>query len=215
MKTIRIKIYKFTELNPNAQEVAIQKQREDLDFQYIWDEARETVEKFNNIFGVTESNRNWLEFRTSNIENNFLALSGLRLRKYIINNFWGDLFTRKFYNSFGDNKVVRHPCVKNNFYNMDKGARVNSSNFYYSRIQFNTDCPLTGVTYDLDILEPIYDFLLKPDNSNFEDLLNQCFASLKKSIDNEIEYQESDEAIREYLKEQDLNYTKDGNEYFG
>lgn len=214
MKTVRIKIYKFNELTESAKSTVIERERENLDFDYIYAEAYNTVKEFNRIFNVKEGSRSWLNFSLSHIDDDILSLSGLRLHKYLINNFWDGLYKRKFYNSFGDNKVIKHPCVKNNFYDVTKGARVSSSNFYYSRIQFENSCVLTGVCYDDDILKPIYDFLSRPDSRDFAQLINECFQSLENSIENEKDYLQSDKNLIKQIEEADRDYTKDGNEFF-
>lgn len=92
-------------------------------------------------------------------------------------------------------------------------------NFYYSRIQKENCCILTGMCYDDDFLKPIYDFVYNfrefpsANYQTFEDLIQYCFDSLKSSIESEIEYRESREAIEEEIQENCMEFTEDGNEF--
>lgn len=219
MKTIKIKLFKFEELSEEAQKTAISNFSPNVDNSYIYDDAYQTVKKFNDLFNICEGSRSWLDFRINHIEDNILNLKGLRLRKWLINNFGEQLCKGKFYASIGDNKVIKHPCIKTNFYNLAKGARVASSNFYYSRIQKTKSCVFTGVCYDDSILKPIYNFIdnFKTFPSNeyqtFEDLIIYCFDSLRKDIQNECEYLTSEESIKETLISNEYDFTEEGEIY--
>jgi len=218
MKTVEITLYKFEELSKEAKSKAIDHHRCTEDNSHIYDEAYETVKKFHEIFGTSEGSRSWLDINT-NFETDITELAGLRLRTYLINNFGYALFTPKYKSHFGDNKVIKHPRVKTNFYDMSKGARVNSSNMYYSAIQKDNCCVLTGVCYDDSLLQPIYDFIeykLTPEANKHEDIVSlfeECFASLEKDIENEVEAQNSEEYITEYLEDQEQDFTEEGSIY--
>ena len=96
MKTVKTKIYSFNELTEEAQQNAINQYRNDfLNHDFIYDDAYKTVEKFNELFGLKEGQSSWLNFST-NFENNIEDLKGLRLQKYILNNYGNDLFKRKY-----------------------------------------------------------------------------------------------------------------------
>lgn len=217
MKTIEIQVYSFNELSQKAKEVAINNYRsKGVETDFIYDDAYQTIKKANELFNISEGRNNWLDFSLNNIDDNILELKGLRLRTYLINNFGDQLYKRKFYTSIGDNKIINHPCIKVNKYDMNKGARVSSSNFYYSRIQKTNSCVLTGVCYDDDFLQPIYNFIDNyknfPSNKyqTFEYLIEYCFDSLKKSIDNEVDFRNSDEAISEDLEANNYQFLESG-----
>lgn len=214
METIQINLYSFEELSEDAKKIALKNYEPFTDF--IYDDAYESVKKFNELFGLKEGSRSWLDYNFWDYDDNQKELKGLRLRKYILNNFGHGLYGRKFYNSIGNNRIINHPCIKINYYDMSKGAIVNLSNFYYSRIQFDTSCVLTGVCYDDDLLKPIYDFIAYKDAKNMDhwtlkDIFDDCFASLNKSIESEVEYRNSDEAKIEDM--QDYKFTENGKEY--
>lgn len=195
MKTIRIKIYQFDELSEQAKQKAIQDyRRNEVYTDYIYDDAYESVKKFHDIFGTKEGGTSWLYIRTGHIDDNILQLKGVRLRTYIINNFWSQLYKPK------------------TFYKGDKKRK--------SKITLDSCCILTGVCYDLDLLNPIYDFIERYKQKSdyysymdFDRLLQDCINSLEKSIQSEVDYRYSDEGITEELENNGRNYTKDGIEF--
>ena len=100
---------------------------------------------------------------------------------------------------------------KTNFYDMSKGARVSSSNFIYSNIQFDNCCTLTGVCYDNDILQPVYDFLERPNlSTTFEDLIQEIESAISKTFDNTEEWLNSDEFIRDEIEANEYEFKADG-----
>lgn len=210
MKTIQINLYSFNELNDKAKQKAINNYRNNNYSQYYFDEIIESVKKLANILNL-EFGREYTDIRTSHIDDNILELSGVRLYKYIINNYYNDLFKPKYLGCIGDNRVIKHRMSKTNFYNMDKGAIVSSSNFIYSNIQFSNSCTLTGVCYDDDILEPIYNFLKKPLNDvSFQDLINDIESSIQKCFDDTEQYINSDDFIIDEIEANEYTFESDG-----
>lgn len=221
MKTIELTLFKFSELSESAKETAIQEYANDCqhDIQFIYDDAHKTVTEFVELFGLKGGSRSWLDFNTNNIDDYIVSLKGLRLRKYLINNYWDKLYQGKFRASIGDNKVIKHRNIKTNYYDMSKGALVSSSNFYYSTIFFECSCPLTGMCYDMDILDPILNIInnYNPkihENMDFEDIINECSSSIRKTLKDEEEYIQSEEYIKELLSDNsDEIFYEDGTKY--
>lgn len=210
MRTIRTKVYKFNELNEAAKEKAVRNyiNNGNIDSSYIYDEAHETVKSFHNVFGTREDSRSWLECDCSRIGDDILSLKGLRLRTYIINNFWDDLFKGKYFSLWSK------PEKSYKYYK--EGYPV--LKYRYSKVIFDNTC--TGVCYDMSLLQPIYDFLKykdKPDYysyMDFETLMNDCFSSLEKDIESEIDYQSSFEAVKEQIEANEYEFTQDGRMFF-
>lgn len=76
-------------------------------------------------------------------------------------------------------------------------------------------CPLTGVCYDCDVLDPLFEYYYnwaRPEyrDLTFRDVMERCYDSLFKSVQEEYEYSASDEAVREYLSDQDDYYYENG-----
>lgn len=215
-RTIRTKVYRFEELSKEAQQKAIDNYRNDgIETDHIYDEMHETVKAFNDLFGTEEGRNSWLDVRTGHIDDNICQLKGLRLRTYIINNFWSSLYKGRYYSVKGE-ITKRHPRIKKEWLPHSKKYFY----AYYSAVQFTNDCPLTGVCYDHSILQPVYDLIERykenqryHDILTFEELMTECFYKARKAIEDEEEYLNSDEAIRELLEGQDDEYTKDGKRF--
>jgi len=207
MRTIRIKVYKFDELSDKAKQKAIDHYRNNwLDTGYIYDEAHNTVKAFHDVFGTEAGRDSWLDIRTGHIDDSIMELSGQRLATYIWNNYKTSLYKGKYYN-LNSKKQIKHPRVKSKWY-----ERTNQwGNYYYSAITLEHSCPLTGWCYDDDILDPIFNFLDKPDSRTFEELLNDCLRSLDKSLKREEDYLYTDESITENIETNEYEYTIDGN----
>jgi hypothetical protein len=216
MKTIRIKIYEFNELSEAAKQTAIENYKNNnLSFDFIYSDAENTVEAFCDAFNVKTGRNSWLDCNTSNIEDNILNLTGLRLRKYLLNNFGSILYKRKYLKT-GENldsrptKYHRMQKITEIQRGLDKGKFYIT---YYSNLfVVSNDCNLTGMCYDNDMMGPMYDFLeLRTfDSTNFEDLLNSCFYEMKRTLENEEEYMYSDEYISEEIENNDWQFTENG-----
>ena len=87
----------------------------------------------------------------------------------------------------------------------------------------NNNCPLTGVCYDQDILDPIIRYYKTwnsyPEDFSWPDLMRQCYDNFFKSWHEEYEYWADDEsALREELHNnqyEDRLYYKNGDVYVG
>jgi hypothetical protein len=208
MQTKRVKVYSFTELSEQAKQTAIQNHRQHLDTSYIYEDAHGSVKAFHNIFNTKEGRDNWLDIRTGHIDDNILQISGTRLLSYLWNNYGKDLYKGKYYN-VKSNYPLKHRRVESTTY-----KNGNTHNAYRSAVQLEHSCVLTGICYDDSLLNPIYKFLDEftpaDTTTTFEDLITDCFHNLKKDIETEEEYLNSDECITEELLEQDNEFLADG-----
>lgn len=211
-RTIRTKIYKFAELNSEAQQKAINTLRNSdvISSEYIYNEAHKTVKKFNDIFNLKEGRNSWLDFNTNNIDDNILELKGLRLHKYILNNYSISLYKGKYFSLWSK--------TEKSFKHYKEGyPTLKSRN---SKVIFNNECVLTGYCYDLDLLQPIYDFIERYkllagyySTITLNDLITSCFESLDKSLKNEEEYLYSEENINEYIDSNEVEFLINGKQY--
>lgn len=210
MRTIRTKVYKFEELSNEAKAVAIENYRNNgnNDYDYIWNDAENTVKEFVKLFDISIGHRSWLEFN-SNMTDEVDDLSGLRLQKWLYNNLYNKLFKNAYLRNFDGHK--KHKNITNQVANNTKKEYCS----YYSSWKVDNSCVLTGVCYDDDILAPIYDFLKlrKFDNTTLLDLISECYSNLRNSIESEIEYNDSDDNIEEELIENDYEFTINGNRF--
>ena len=215
MRTIRTKIYNFSELSKEAQQNAFENYRNNyLTFDFIYSDAESTVKAFCDAFGVKSGSRSWLDCNTSNIDEDVLQLTGLRLRKYILNNFGSTLYKRKYLKSGGNSKDLKP------FHRMRKQTEIKSGpnkglfySAYYSNIcKVANNCNLTGMCYDDDMMGPIYDFLeLRTfDETNLQDLFNECFDAIRTTLQKEESYMYTDEYISEEIEANGYEFTEEG-----
>lgn len=221
MKTIEIQLYKFSELSEEAKQTAIKNYRNKND-EYFWaDENRATMEAFAEIFPIKVTNWSY-GGRGEGVSFHFTAddtienLSGVRLSTYLWNNYKTELFKGKYYHSqaFGlTDKKLKHKRVKSIEITNNCPNKGKFSNSYYSAIQLDNSCVLTGYCMDDDILKPIYDFMNKPTAQNFNELLEDCFNAWVKSCNDDADYQNSDEFISDEIENRDADFNEDGEEY--
>lgn len=208
MRTIRTKVYEFNELSESSKEKAISQYRNNsynnnsYYFEEITDSVKAVAELFNLKFG-----REYTDIRYGHIDDCILELSGIRLYKYILNNYYSSLFVPKYIKKI--DRVLR--CKQ--FICKVREGKNGKYTTIYSRLNASNDgCPLTGVCYDYDILQPVYEFLKKPDKSTtFEDLIKDIEHAISKTFRDAEEWVNSDEFITEEIKNNECEFTQDGN----
>jgi len=205
MRTIRIKLYKFNELSESAKEKAIEDYRNKSDYNDYSEEITESVKAVIELFNL-KTGRSWDDIRTSHIDDSILELKGVRLYKYIENNYYNDLFTPKYIGS-KDRKITGKQFI----FEARKDHKGNDYTMIFSKLKRNNSCPLTGVCYDNDILQPVYDFLKKPSKDvTFEDLIRDIEGAITKCYRDNEEWVNSDEYITETIEANEYEFTKDG-----
>jgi hypothetical protein len=197
MRKVRVKVYKFDELNTTIQRKLIDKERESIDTSYIYDDAYQSVKEFHCIFKTKEDYRNWLDVILC-YDDNVLELKGLRLHKWLLNNHYTDLFKpvyKKHLEGYRQTIPFIHKIVKWKIIKQGSNKGLYSGCVYSSWKRDNS-CVLTGVCYDHSLLDPIYKFIEKPnEETNLKDLIEDCFSSLKKDIEWECDYIQTDKEL--------------------
>lgn len=197
MRTIRTKVYKFDELSKESKKVAIDNFRDNETFDFIFEDAWESLKLFSDRFDIKIRDFNFLESYRSHysfeMKDEILELSGLRLRTYLLNNFYYLLYERKPYGEYKkrDNGKWRY----------DR----------YSKCQYQENsCPFTDVCYDEDLLYPIKQFIACPNRNDFKDLLEDCLSQICKSVEDEIKGNSEDAAIIETIQANDYEFYANG-----
>lgn len=205
MRTIRIKLYKFNELSESAKEKAINDWRDKNNYDSSFEEIEGSVKAVIKLFNL-KTGRTWEDIRTSHIDDCILELKGVRLYKYLVNNYYSDLFKPKYIKSLdGIRKGKQFVFEVNKNYKGEFYTMILSKNFV------SNSCTLTGVCFDMDILQPVYDFLEKPDaNTTFEDLIRDIEGAISKCYRDTEEWINSDEYITETIEANDYEFTQDG-----
>lgn len=215
MKEAKIKLYKFEELSEESQKVVMDREREKIQEMAndAWDsEHRGTLEKFSEIFGievrnweVSECNHNyWLCFPDDIYERDAKEVKGKYLLRFL-NSIYFDIRSRRYYSGR---------------FRYDENGKAHSASRYSKIIWKEMECPLTGVCYDCDILEPIYKWHKNPDwNKSLYDLVDDCLESFFKQWENEMEQTGSDEYVKQELIEsssyENVLYFANGNVFNG
>ncbi|MDV3427882.1 MAG: hypothetical protein LIR50_12795 [Bacillota bacterium] len=195
-----INIYNVEELNKKAKEKAYYNFCKDTEYPYT-NENIKVLNAFANIFNVKIDGWNYDEINGNvdywiDCKEEISEMQGIRLLKYIWNTYSDDIFQGKFYSTKGY-------YDKNNKYHYK---------YRHSKVILDNNCVLTGYYLDNEILQPIYNFLNKPNNMNFKELISECLNNWSKacmidyknyySIDNFIA--ESNDNEREYTKDGEL-----------
>ena len=202
MRTIETKAYTFSELSEQAKRTALNSVREIDDF---YDEdIINSIKAITELFDIKTGNE-WADFRAGHIDDDILGLSGVRLLKYLVNNYWHSLFKGKHYSLWSKTEV----SYKHYKYNFKEGYPVLKSR--RSKVMFNNDCTLTGVCYDNDILKPVYDFMQSPCNhTTFKDLIQEMGDAAYQCFIDAEDWVNSEEYLTETIKANEYEFTEDG-----
>ena len=135
MKTIEIKVYRFDELLEKAKEKA----KESFEYDNPW--GNEITESMRLASGIYD-------------EINRSDLAGIRLYKWIVNNVLPDLTAqKKYYITSG---------VKHSYFSAKRRTYAGEKTRFSKIIKDVDAICLTGVCFDYDFLEPLFDFLRNP-----------------------------------------------------
>ena len=199
MKTVRIKIYSIGELSREAQEKAWQDWIAEADYPWATDNRaslNEFCERFcigspSFSYGGENSHIATARLSSNQYSDDVQNLRGLRLRVWIINNFWHYIEKPKY---------IRHVKGK---------AR-------YSKIQKEICCPFTGYCRDDDLLDPLIEFVNKPNNNDsIQDILSACLTSWLTSCQKDSESYFSFENFKDFADSNEYEFKNDGTFYRG
>lgn len=192
MRTIRTKIYKFSELTEDAKQTAIDLFRPT---ENVWQkENYESLQEFAALFNLQLNRSNYgVAIRLGNIDYN---PCGVKLATWLWNNYADRIYSKKQY--WICNGVPN--CV---------GVNAKHRN---SAIFIITDgCPLTGYYMDNQILEPIFEYMKKPsERMDFESLMNECFEAWRVACDKDFEFQCSDEQVIDNIESNKIEFYANG-----
>ena len=192
MNKVEINIYEIGELSEKASEIAYHDWLNTCDYPFS-DDYNTTLDIFCDVFGfkVTDYRCDYRYIKFYSLHDEEInELSGVRLLKYLYNNYFDDLFHKKIY-----------------YFNYSRKKRT-------SNIHYNSECPFTGCFVDNDILDPIYKFLKKPDeNTTFYNLIEECLYSWIDSYNIDYDYHTSFEYFKEECENNSIMFYSDGSEF--
>lgn len=192
MKTRTINIYEFSELSEGAKENALRQYRESQTEVFWMDKTIQSLKSlFENCNGISLKDwslgeyQSWIrvEFTNDEVE----KFSGKRAMAWIENNLLSN--------------------IRISYYGNKRKELRQYGKYYYAGLI--KPCPFTGYCADDDLL----DDLLKEIKSGTD--LKTAFEGLasivQKIIQNEWEYQQSEEYIAEYFEANEYKFDEDGN----
>lgn len=211
-RIIETEVFKFEELSDSAKEKARDWYRGVMDSNgFDWSgEVSDTLKAFENEFPARA--KDW-EYSSHSYDVNseftgdetVAELSGVRLRTYLLNNHYDALYGFRVYGGLSSSFLTRDEVTRyRKSSNIKRVSRI---------IRGETDCPFTGVCYDYSILQPIRDFIKKPDGRTFADLMQDCFDSLFSDAQSEWEASYENENVDEAIVANEYEFTADGGHY--
>ena len=216
MKEITIKLYKFDELSDEAKKRAHETFLSTGDYWFASVDATATIKKVDELFGIKLSD--WeigsynpryptVTFENGRWYNDALDLKGNRARAYLWNNFGKVLLTGRYYSKW-------------------HGTKHAHSRLFFDRVYDGT-CPLTGVCFDCDALDPMAYFCfgvawngekrvpsgrsLRADNAvTVKSVIQDCVHSLFKAFNADCEASESMDYFAELCEGNGWTFEEDG-----
>jgi len=79
-----------------------------------------------------------------------------------------------------------------------------------NNLDLDKSCPFTGVCYDESFLDPLREFMRKPDSSTLEEIIRWCGDSLEQAYESECEHLASDEAIADAVTANECEFLETG-----
>jgi len=197
--TKTFEVFDISELSEEALTKAYNNWLKDLD--YRGEDPENTLQEFSKRFGI-RCRYNYdscshdfsfdikLPFETGYQNEDLEGVTGVRLATYIINHNWNDLYVPR---------TIFHTCKDGK-----RRKRI-------SKIFVVPDCPLTGITFDMDILHCIYKFIKHPiEGVSYRSLINDCLEMFFEQCEADCEQAESMEAFKDQSNDMEWEYLEDG-----
>jgi len=204
MRKETINIYTFDELTPEAQRRAWEN-GPDLSGD-DGGELRATLEAFERVFDIKVYRWNVndytynFDFVTAGAASDAPEGDALRLARYVWNNYADYITKGKFY------------CTRGRW----EGGQYHYKTRYSKVFRERDNCPLTGVCWDYDILDPINKCLeYKEFFDTFDDLITACLDSFFRAWRADIEYRASLEYFQEAAAANEWEFYANGDFYRG
>jgi hypothetical protein len=205
-----ITVYSIDELSCEAKEKALSEIRSSYEPAWM-NEYFESMKQGIDAFGFTLKNwridyscaaRSHVSVKSDHTDE-INELTGVRLRTFILNNFYHVLFERKKY-------VMKTTSYKKDGFGNtipDKSEKRRISKIFFKE----TCCPFTGYCGDEDFLDPIREFILDPCKyTTLPDLIESCIEEVLESMENDYDNQMSDEYLTEYAEVNGYQFTENG-----
>ena len=235
MKEITIRLYDYDELSPEAKKRALEEWRsEDVD--HFWGhEVEDTLNKLQKELGIEVSRWEYSPYehdvgviRFPRYTDDQLDLAGHRAQAFLWNQFDHLIVQprRKWYSKNQDGRVDLSGSLYcgDGWRNMSRESKV-----FFDRT-YDGSCPLTGVCFDNDALDPLGYFcfgvewdetaktrVMIPQSkrarwaaTTVEDVLRDCVDALLRSAQDDWNYQFTEEYFSEYARNNEFVFDESG-----
>lgn len=235
MKEITIRLYEYGELSDEAKERAFEDWRAGDVGHFCGDEVEDTLKKLEGELGIEVTQWEYSPYshdcgyiRFKDYSDDQLALSGRRAQAFLWNNFSHLIIQprKKWYAKNRDGRVDYSGSIHCS-YDWDNKTRV--SKVFFDRTYDGT-CPLTGVCFDNDALDPLAYFCLGMEWSDaekkrvmipqskrrtwsmttVEDVIRDCVDSLFRSARDDWDSQFTEEFFAEMCEANVWTFDEDG-----
>lgn len=200
-------VYTFEELSDKAKERAREWFRGCMDGNdWMAEEWRASLKAFVELFNgklrdycYPERGRSYVKVDWS-IDDCILELSGVRLWKYLNANYGGQVTVYDGGTVGSSDNPLRYHKEKR-----DGHAWILACK--------DGECPFTGCGTDCPFFDPLAEFVKRPDNQTFEELLNDCLESFLSSAADAYEAMYEDEYADDAIIANAYEFTENGDRY--
>ena len=235
MKEITIRLYDYDELSPEAKELALKEWRSS-DVEHFWSrDVKNTLDKLQEELGIEVSRWEYSPYihdsgviRFVRYNDNQLDLAGRRAQAFLWNNFAHLIVQprKKWYAKSRDGRIDLSGCLYcgGEWKNMYRESKV-----FFDRTYDGT-CPLTGVCFDCDALDPLVYFCLgmewdekskrrvmipqskraRWETTTVEDVIRDCVDSLLRLAQDDWNSQFTEEFFADYARTNDFTFDENG-----
>ena len=235
MKEITIRLYDYDELSPEAKKRALEEWRSE-DIEHFWGrEAEDTLKKLQEELGIEVSRWSYSPYeydsgviRFTHYSDDQLALAGRRAQAFLWNNFAHLIMQprKQWYAKHRDGRVD----LSGSLYCGGKWETMyRESKVFFDRT-YDGSCPLTGVSFDNDALDPLCYFcfgvewgkkagkrVMIPQSrrakwmtTTVEDVLRDCVDSLLRSAKDDWNGQFTEEYFANHASANGFMFDKNG-----
>lgn len=235
MKEITIKLYDYDELSPEAKKCALEEWRSG-DVEHFWgSEVEDTFTKLQKELGIEVSRWEYSPYshdsgiiRFTHYTDDQLALAGRRAQAFLWNNFAHLIVQprKKWYSKNRDGRVDLSGCLH---CHDGWSSMYRKSKIFFERT-YNGTCPLTGVCFDNDALDPLVYFCLGmewdekakkrvmiPQSkrtmwtvTTVEDVIRDCVDSLLQSAQDDWDSQFTEEYFADHASANNFTFNEHG-----
>jgi len=204
METRTYNVYTFQEASDKLKEKILEKYRQSK-YEHGFVYASEYIDSLNAFVkstgiqlrdyclgsGASYTGIQW-SYESYNWDFDVDSISGLKLRTWLLNNWVCNWEKGKYYHSNSTNSKGLYRWRR-------------------SKIQKTIECPFTGCCYDHDLIQPILDFIKKPNNhTTLRCIIDECFDNFITAYNEDEECQYSDDAIIETIYMNEYMFKENG-----